>query len=179
MPTWHLLFGYCVRCCGMLSGRQTLTEMDGTFSRTEKRSFLSTVCKGSVGSLHLETISNKTNPILTIFLQWLKSHLIPKYFAYMGETFCPTHVVGFSSDLVFLWSHKCHLLRASFWVACAGGDPGGRHSPLQHKANESTWMMLHNVKGSSETLHFSSSRWLPVFYNSEFNKCMLASHDIP
>lgn len=59
MPTWRLLFGYCVRCCGMLSGRQTLTKMDGTFSRTEKRSFLSTVCKRSVGSLHLETISNK------------------------------------------------------------------------------------------------------------------------
>lgn len=40
-------------------------------------------------------------------------------------------------------------------------------------------MMLHNVKDSSETPHFSSSRWLPVFTNSEFNKCMLASQDIP
>lgn len=126
-------------------------------------------------------IPNKASPILTIFysdfnlFSWYRNILFS-----WGKPYVISHMVSFSSALVFPWSQTSPLLMGPSWVSCAGGDSRWpSESSITRGKLESTWTMLHNVKGSSETLHFSSSRWLPVFSHLEFNRCTWAFLDIP
>lgn len=85
------------------------------------------------------TVANKAD--------WFQQQIFSKHFTFM---------VCFSSDSKSLWSHRSCLRMVSSWGSCARGDLGGRRalSSITKGKRESTWVVLHNMKGSSETHTF-------------------------